>query len=157
MGSLTLSPRYATEQPAKALGRRGGRLGWPSATVIPSLDSLANTLSRMPGVRARRPIQGPSDGDGDRGLGAHYRPVQGVAFDGFTTGFANQADEFLPAHALRGGGASVVVDLLFNHRSVEIIGAEAQGDLRDLWRQHLPVGFDVREVVEDQAAHRDLF
>ena len=59
-------------------------------------------------------------------------------------------------HALRRGGSGVVVDLLFDHGAVEVVGAEAQRDLRDLGRHHLPVGLDVRKVVEQQAADGDL-
>jgi hypothetical protein len=49
-----------------------------------------------------------------------------------------------------------VIDLFLDHSSINIIGAEAQRDLRNLRRHHLPVGFDMRKIVEYQSADSDL-
>ena len=59
---------------------------------------------------------------------------KGVALDGLASGFADQAHQFLAAHALRSGRAGIVVDLFFDHRAVDVVGAEAQRDLRNLRR-----------------------
>ncbi len=53
--------------------------------------------------------------------------------------------------------AGVVIDLLFDYSAVDVVRAKAQRDLRDLGGHHLPVGLDVREVVEQQTADGDLF
>ena len=82
--------------------------------------------------------------------------VERVALNGHPTRFPNQAFEFLPAHALRSGRSGIVVDLLLDHRSVEIVGPKSKRYLSDLWREHLPVGFHVRNVVEHQATNRNL-
>ena len=58
------------------------------------------------------------------------------------------------AHFLRRLAAGVVVDLLVDHRAVDVVGAEAQGDLGRLDAEHDPVRLDVREVVEHQPADR---
>ena len=52
--------------------------------------------------------------------------------------------------------AGIVIDLFFDHGAVQIVGAEAQSDLRNLGSHHLPVRLDVREIVQQQAAHGDL-
>src|SRR5258708_31010389 len=82
--------------------------------------------------------------------------IEGIALDRFPACFLDEPHEFLSAHALGCGGARVVVNLLFDYGSVQVIGAKTQGDLRNLWRKHLPVGFYVRKIVEHQAAHGNL-
>ena len=59
-------------------------------------------------------------------------------------------------HGLGSLGAGVVIDLLFHHGAVQIVGAEAQRHLRHARRHHDPVSLDVREVVEQQARHGDV-
>ncbi len=49
-----------------------------------------------------------------------------------------------------------MVDLLLDHRAVEVVGAEAQRDLRDPGRHHDPIRLDVRDVVEHQPRRRDV-
>ena len=44
-----------------------------------------------------------------------------------------------------------MVNLFLDHRTIEVVRAEALGNLGDFRRHHDPVGFDVREVVEQQA------
>src|ERR1700733_13887452 len=88
-------------------------------------------------------------------FGARHRPVQRVALHGLPPGFANQPQQLAPPHALAGGGARFVVNLLFHNRAVQIAGAEALRDLRDPGRHHDPVGFDVADVVQHQARDRD--
>src|SRR5271166_570185 len=62
----------------------------------------------------------------------------------------------MPPQSLRSGRSSVMVNLLLDDRAVDIVGSEAKGDLRDLRRHHLPVGLDVRKVIEHQTADGDL-
>ncbi len=84
------------------------------------------------------------------------RPVERVALEGYAPCLGDQADQILAAQSLRRGRAGVMIDLLFDDGSVDVVGAEAQRDLRHLRRHHLPVRLDVREVVEHQARHGDL-
>ena len=49
-----------------------------------------------------------------------------------------------------------MVDLFFDNCAVEIVGAEALGELGHPWGHHDPVGLDVRDVVEHQAGDRDV-
>ena len=49
-----------------------------------------------------------------------------------------------------------MINLFFDYSSIDVVGAEALRDLRNFWRHHLPVGFDVRKVVEHQAPDGDL-
>ena len=49
-----------------------------------------------------------------------------------------------------------MINLFFDYGAVDVVRAEAQRDLGDFGRHHLPVGLDVREVVEHQAADGDL-
>ena len=79
-----------------------------------------------------------------------------VAFDRFPARFGNEPNQILAAHALRRGGAGVVVNLFLDDGAIDVVGAEAERDLRDFRRHHLPVGFDVRKIIKYQAAHRDL-
>src|SRR5439155_23267240 len=48
-----------------------------------------------------------------------------------------------------------VEDLLAYDRALHIVRAEVQRDLREREPHHDPVGLDVRNVVEQQARHRD--
>ncbi len=49
-----------------------------------------------------------------------------------------------------------MIDLFFHDGAVEIVGAEAQGDLGDARSEHDPVGFDVIEIIEQQARYGDV-
>src|SRR5579862_580416 len=97
-------------------------------------------------------------GTGSR-RGRHFRAVHGaiqrVALDGNAASFADEALELYPRGELSGFGAGVVIDFFLDDRAVQVVRAEAQGDLRDAWREHHPVGFDVVEVVEEQARNCD--
>src|SRR5579863_438563 len=89
--------------------------------------------------------------NGWRHFGTVYRAIEGVAFDGDAAGGADQAFEFGARCKLRSFCASVVINLFFDHRAVEVVCAEPQRDLRDAGRQHDPIGLDVLEIVEHQA------
>ena len=83
-------------------------------------------------------LQGHRNPDSTRVLHRHRNrrlrtcdgPVQRVALDGFAASFADETHEFLAAHALRSGSTGIVINLLFNDRPVNIVGAEAQRNLR---------------------------
>ena len=45
-------------------------------------------------------------------------------------------------------GSRIVINFFFHHCPVEVVRAEAQRNLRDAWRQHDPIRFDVFEIVE---------
>ena len=96
------------------------------------------------------------DGDGEAVLGARDGAIEGIALDGSAACLGDEAAQFAACEALGGFCAGVVVNLLFDHGAIEVVGAEAQRDLRDLGRHHLPVGLDVRKVVEDKAADGNL-
>src|SRR5579875_1586328 len=87
---------------------------------------------------------------------ACYFTVERVPLEGLATGLANDPDQVLAPHSLRSGCACIVIDLLFNHGAINIISPEAQRDLRDLWGHHLPVGLDMGEIVQQQAAYGNL-
>src|ERR1051326_2067872 len=93
---------------------------------------------------------------GERGFGALHGAVESVALDGFAAGSTDQGEEFLAAEALRRGSTGVMVDALFHDGAIEIVGAEAEGDLRDTRGHHHPVGFDVRDVVQHQTGRGDV-
>jgi len=82
--------------------------------------------------------------------------IQRVALDGDAACGFDEMAELFAGHALRGGGSGVMVDLLFDNGAVEIVGTEAESDLRDFGGHHLPIGLDVGEVVEQQTADGDL-
>src|SRR5262249_51072169 len=82
--------------------------------------------------------------------------IEGIAFDGFTTRFANQSHQLFSTHALRSRRTCVVIDLLFDHSTIEVVSAKTQRNLRDLRREHLPVRFYVREIVQYEPANGNL-
>ena len=84
------------------------------------------------------------------------RAVQRVPLHRLAAGFADQLQQFRAAQALHRGGAGIVIDPLFHDGAVDVVGAEAQRDLRDPRGHHHPIGFDVRDVVEHQPRHRDV-
>src|ERR1019366_179902 len=95
--------------------------------------------------------------DGHRRLGTRYWPVERVALKWDAAGLGNESDQVLAAQHLRRGGAGVVINLFLHHGAIDVVGAEAQRDLRHLRSDHLPIRLDVREVVEHQPRDRDLF
>src|SRR6266850_2526751 len=90
------------------------------------------------------------------GLSAGDGAVQSVAFNGFTSGFAYQANQFFAAHSLRRGGTGVVINLLLNDRAVDIVNSETQGYLCNFGGKHLPVGLDMGKIIEHQAADGEV-
>ena len=50
-----------------------------------------------------------------------------------------------------------MIDLFFDHRAVEVVGAEAKRHLRHARRHHDPVRLDVRKIVEQQARDGHVF
>src|SRR6266568_4504426 len=70
-----------------------------------------------------------------------------------TPRLADEIDYILPAHRLGGGSARIVADSLFNHRAIQVVHPETEGDLGDLLAEHDPVGLDVGEVIEIKPAH----
>jgi len=60
-------------------------------------------------------------------------------------------------HALRRGGAGIVVNFFFNHRAVDVISARsAAQSARSSGTVICQLGFDVREIIEHQATNGDL-
>ncbi len=49
-----------------------------------------------------------------------------------------------------------MIDALFDDGAINIVGAEAERDLRHARSHHHPIGLDVGDVVEHQARHRDV-
>ena len=74
--------------------------------------------------------------------------VKRVTLDRLAASFTNQANEFRAPHPLRRGCPGVVVDLFFDDRTIDIVSAEALGNLRDLGGHHLPIGFDMSKVIQ---------
>src|ERR1019366_4044815 len=72
------------------------------------------------------------NGYGERSLRPRDRPVQRVALNRFAARFRDQTDQIMPSQSLGCRRARVVVDLFFHHRAVNIIGPEAQRNLRNL-------------------------
>src|SRR5882672_8224196 len=89
-------------------------------------------------------------------FGAVDSIVERVAFDGDAAGSADEAFQFGARRKFRSLGAGVVINLFFHNCSIEIVGTEAKGNLRDAWREHDPVSLDVLEVVEQQARDGDV-
>src|SRR6185437_10249882 len=76
--------------------------------------------------------------------------VERVAFDRDAAGATDQLEHVVEGEALWRVGAGLVIDLFADHRALEIVHPEVERDLRDELRDHDPVRFDVREVVEEQ-------
>src|SRR5690349_11447178 len=77
--------------------------------------------------------------------------VQGVALVGLAAGAGDQAANRRRGHDLRGVRPGHVVDALFLHGAVEVVGAEPQRRLGDADAGRDPERLDVRDVVEHQA------
>ena len=90
----------------------------------------------------------------DRTLAADAA-VEGVALDGLEAGFADQTFELFDGERFRGLRAGLVMDLLVAHRAVQVVGPVAQGDLRRGRAERNPVGLDVIEIVQQEAADGD--
>src|SRR5258708_10928764 len=84
------------------------------------------------------------------------RPVERVALNRFAPGFLDQTHQVVPLQPLGSSRSRIVVNLFLDHRAVNIVGPEAQRDLRYLRRHHLPVRLDVWKVIEHQAADGNL-
>src|SRR5579859_7437814 len=91
-----------------------------------------------------------------RHLGAVNGTIERVALDGHAACGADETLEFRARRELRSPCASVVVNFFFHHRAVQVVGAEAQSDLRDARRKHDPIRLDVVEIIEQQARHRNV-
>src|SRR5580765_1304016 len=76
--------------------------------------------------------------------------IEGVALDRLAPGGANQAGNLAGRHGLRHGRAGHVVNLLFLHGAVEVVGAEPERRLRHLDARCHPERLDVLDVVEHQ-------
>src|SRR5580704_18185710 len=131
------------------------------ATGLSRLWSTKQMLGRWPEGRLYPisfdvSLRTDSHRDRNHRLRPRYWPIQRVALKRHSPGLGDQANQFLAAQSLRRGRTGVVVDLLFHDGSVDVVSAEAQGDLRHLRGHHLPVRLDVREVVEHQARHGNL-
>ena len=72
------------------------------------------------------------NGDDKAVFGARHGVVQRVALHRNAPSLGNQAAKFLARHALRRGGAGVVINLLLDDRAVQIVGAKAKRYLRNL-------------------------
>src|SRR3984893_15755516 len=80
----------------------------------------------------------------------------GETRSGRVGGGASEAFELGARFESRGDRAGIVINLFFDDRAVKIVSAKAQRDLRDRGREHDPVGFDVREIIEEQARYRNV-
>src|ERR1700740_820503 len=94
-----------------------------------------HNAARMPGKRLDVESEGDQAGRGLRNdwwhFGTIHRTIESVALDRGASGGADQAFEFAARSELGSFCASVVINLFFDHSAVEIVGAEAQGNLRD--------------------------
>ncbi len=82
--------------------------------------------------------------------------IDGVAFDGYSTCFFDQSANARDGECFGSGGAGVVIDQFVDDGSIEVVGPEGEGDLRDANPQHDPIRLDVGEVVEHQPADGDV-
>ncbi len=67
----------------------------------------------------------------------------------------DDADELFLFQDHRADGAGIVGDLLAPDGPVHVVRPEVEGHGRHLFRQHDPVGLDVREVVQHETRHGD--
>src|SRR5258708_3866194 len=91
-----------------------------------------------------------------RQLRAVDRMIERIALDGNAAGGANEAFQFIARRKLGRFCPGVVINLLFHHRAVEVVRAEAQRDLRDARREHDPVRLDVLEIIEQQPRYGNV-
>src|SRR5215813_9338946 len=116
----------------------------------------AQTITTTLDVEGERDEAGGGRRNDRRHFGAVDWAVERVAFYGNAARGANEAFQFGARRELGSFGARVVIDLFFDDRSVEVVSAETESDLRDARREHDPVGLDVLEIVEQQARDRDV-
>src|SRR6185437_9831406 len=74
--------------------------------------------------------------------------VERVALGRLFLRAANEAENLLEGHLLRGMRAGLVIDLFAHHCPLEVVDAKMQRRLRDERRDHDPVRLDVVDVVE---------
>ncbi len=67
-------------------------------------------------------------------------------------GFADGLDHVFFGLELGSGGAGHMEDMFFADGAVEVIGTEAEGDLGEFEAHADPVGGDMGDVVEEEAA-----
>src|SRR2546427_1188353 len=79
----------------------------------------------------------------NRGLRAHDGAVERVALDRLAAGLADQPHDLVPRHHLRRGRPRVVINLLLDHRAVDVVRPQAQSDPRHPPRHHDPVSLAV--------------
>src|SRR5580704_4362328 len=108
-------------------------------------------FSRGSYIQGERYKIGPRRWCDRRHLGTVDGAIECVAFYGDAPGGADEALEFGARCELGSFRASVVVNLFFDNRAVQIVRSEAQSDLRDARRKHDPIRLDVVEIIEKQA------
>src|ERR1700681_3636421 len=69
---------------------------------------------------------------------------------------SDQVENLVEAQSLCSVGTGFMVDLLANHGALEIVHAERERCLREKGRDHDPVRLDVLEVIEEEAADREI-
>lgn len=78
--------------------------------------------------------------------------VEGIALDGGEAGFADGLDHVLFCLELGSGGSGHVEDMFFADGAVEVIGTEAEGDLGEFEAHSDPIGGDMGDIIEVEAA-----
>src|SRR6202521_779306 len=147
---------------AVILARQSRDAGWPKASNVDGVVHDPVTVLNALADKAILDVEGEGDEIWPRRqrerrqLRAVHRAIERIAFDGNAAGGADEALEFAARCEFRCDSASVVINLFFNNRAVEIIRPEAQCDLRDAWREHDPIRLDVLEIVEQQSRYSDI-
>ena len=94
-------------------------------------------------------------GGGGRFFKNFDRFVEGISLDGRQAGFTNGLDHVRLGLQLRRGGAGHVEDVLLDDRAVDVVRAVTQRHLSQLQAEAHPIGGDVGEIVEVDAADGD--
>src|SRR5829696_1161551 len=90
------------------------------------------------------------------GLERSKLAVERVALHRNAPRAADQLEDVVEPHRLRGVRARFVVDLLAHDRSLEIVDTERERHLRYERRDHDPMALDMVDVIEKEPAHGEI-
>src|SRR5881275_2638990 len=82
--------------------------------------------------------------------------VERIALDGDASCASNEREQIVQSESLRRVRTRLVIDLLADHGSLEIVHAPRQRDLRQERRDHDPVRLHMVEVVEKETPDSDV-
>src|SRR5881296_3666507 len=83
-------------------------------------------------------------------------PIERITLCRLLPGSANERQDLVERHRLRGVRTCLVIDLLAHHCPLHVVDAEMERGLRDEGSDHHPVRLDVVDIVEEQPADGEI-